>query len=97
MSCRVVGGMDVLVAMERVGTDEEDRPREEVRIATTTVFTNPFQEAEEEVCHLTLSLSLSLSCVHTHACPHSCWQRKRRRRQSQLGLNLALAVVAVVR
>lgn len=41
--------MDVLVAMERVGTDEEDRPREEIRISSTSVFTDPFKEAEDEV------------------------------------------------
>ena len=41
--------MDVLVAMERVGTDEEDRPQEEIRIRATSVFTDPFKEAEEEV------------------------------------------------
>ena len=41
--------MDVLVAMERVGTDEEDYPQEEIRITGTSVFSDPFKEAEDEV------------------------------------------------
>ena len=36
-------------AMEAVETDEEDRPREEIQIQRTSVFTDPFREAEEEV------------------------------------------------
>lgn len=46
---RVVGGMEVLSAMEAVETDKEDRPCEEIKICTTSVFVDPFKEAEEEV------------------------------------------------
>lgn len=46
---RVVGGMEVLSAMEAVETDEEDRPCEEIKICRTSVFVDPFKEAEEEV------------------------------------------------
>ena len=46
---RVVGGMEVLSAMEKVRTDAEDRPQEEIKIAATSVFVDPFKEAEEEV------------------------------------------------
>mmetsp|Transcript_5593 Transcript_5593/g.12389 ORF Transcript_5593/g.12389 Transcript_5593/m.12389 type:complete len:652 (+) Transcript_5593:259-2214(+) len=45
---RVVGGMDVLSAMEKVATDEEDRPLEEIKVTGATVFTNPYQEMEDE-------------------------------------------------
>lgn len=44
---RVVGGMDVLDLVERVETDVDDRPIEEVRIKHAQVFVNPFQEYEE--------------------------------------------------
>ena len=49
MACRVVGGLDVLSAMERMGTDDEDRPLDEIKITATAIFVDPFQEAEEEV------------------------------------------------
>lgn len=44
---RVVGGMDVLDAVENVETGAEDQPIEDVRIKSVQVFTNPFQEYEE--------------------------------------------------
>lgn len=44
---RVVGGMNVLDAVERVETGAEDRPLKEVRIKHVEVFANPFQEYEE--------------------------------------------------
>ncbi|RLN45593.1 hypothetical protein BBJ29_007457 [Phytophthora kernoviae] len=44
---RVVGGMDILDAVERVETGAEDRPVEDVRIKRVGVFVNPFQEYEE--------------------------------------------------
>ncbi|RLN92854.1 hypothetical protein BBJ28_00007846 [Nothophytophthora sp. Chile5] len=43
---RVVGGMDVLDAIENVEAGAEDRPLEEVRIKRVQVFVNPFQEYE---------------------------------------------------
>lgn len=46
---RVVGGVEVLTAMEKVRTDEEDHPQEEIKIAASSVFVDPFKEAEEEV------------------------------------------------
>lgn len=45
---RVVGGMDVVDAIERVETSAgDDRPVEEVRISGVQVFVNPFKEYEE--------------------------------------------------
>ncbi|KAL6755661.1 hypothetical protein V8C86DRAFT_2672816 [Haematococcus lacustris] len=44
---RVVGGLDVLTAIERVETDVDDRPVQEIRITGVTVFTNPYQEMED--------------------------------------------------
>lgn len=44
---RVVGGMDVLKALEAVPTDAKDVPRKELRILETHVFVDPFKEAEE--------------------------------------------------
>ncbi|GFR52819.1 hypothetical protein Agub_g15442, partial [Astrephomene gubernaculifera] len=45
---RVVGGQEVLSAMERLPVDDEDRPTQPVSITGATVFTNPFYELEEE-------------------------------------------------
>ncbi|XP_053326893.1 RING-type E3 ubiquitin-protein ligase PPIL2 [Spea bombifrons] len=47
---RVVGGFDTLTAMENVDTDiKTDRPKEEIRIETTTVFVDPYEEADVQV------------------------------------------------
>ncbi|KAG1665158.1 hypothetical protein FOA52_005539 [Chlamydomonas sp. UWO 241] len=45
---RVVGGLDVLNAMEKIQTDDDDRPVKDITIIKTEVFTNPFYEMEEE-------------------------------------------------
>lgn len=45
---RVVGGMDVVDAIERIETSAgDDRPVEDVRISSVQVFVNPFKEYEE--------------------------------------------------
>ncbi|GLH06849.1 hypothetical protein R5R35_011633 [Gryllus longicercus] len=46
---RVVGGLDTLSAMERVETDNKDRPIEDIIIENAQVFVDPYQEAEEEL------------------------------------------------
>ncbi|XP_013411955.2 peptidyl-prolyl cis-trans isomerase-like 2 [Lingula anatina] len=46
---RVVGGLDTLDAMEKVDTDKNDRPVEEIKLISCTVFVNPYQEAEEQL------------------------------------------------
>jgi hypothetical protein len=50
---RVVGGMDVLRTLELVptgvvGTPDEDRPQQELKIVSMVVFVNPFDTLEEE-------------------------------------------------
>lgn len=40
-------GLEVLTAMERVPTDDDDRPDAEIKITGVTVFVNPFKEMEE--------------------------------------------------
>ena len=40
-------GFEVLTAMERVPTDDDDRPRQEIRITGATVFVNPYRDEEE--------------------------------------------------
>ena len=44
---RVVGGIETLKVMERVPTDEDDVPEEEIKILSTTVFADPFEEVNE--------------------------------------------------
>lgn len=56
--------MEVLVAMEKVRTDEEDCPQEEIKITATSVFSDPFQEAEEEV-HVYAPPHLRSALIHT--------------------------------
>ncbi|EHB09774.1 Peptidyl-prolyl cis-trans isomerase-like 2 [Heterocephalus glaber] len=47
---RVVGGFDTLTAMENVESDPKtDRPKEEVRIDATTVFVDPYEEADAQI------------------------------------------------
>lgn len=40
-------GFEVLTAMERVPTDDDDRPLQEIRITGATVFVNPYKDEEE--------------------------------------------------
>ena len=46
---KLVGGMETLDAIERVGTDNKDAPVEEIKIERVAVFVNPFQEAADEL------------------------------------------------
>eukprot|EP00091_Calanus_sinicus_P003795 TRINITY_DN1396_c0_g1_i1.p1 TRINITY_DN1396_c0_g1~~TRINITY_DN1396_c0_g1_i1.p1 ORF type:complete len:166 (-),score=66.74 TRINITY_DN1396_c0_g1_i1:65-562(-) len=46
---KLVGGMDTLNALERIGTDNKDVPVEEMKIEKVAVFVNPFQEAQDEL------------------------------------------------
>ncbi|CAL9073157.1 unnamed protein product [Musa textilis] len=44
----VVGGLSTLAAMEKVPVDDDDRPLEEIKITSVTIFVNPFSEPDEE-------------------------------------------------
>ncbi|XP_043924710.1 RING-type E3 ubiquitin-protein ligase PPIL2 [Protopterus annectens] len=47
---RVVGGFEALTAMENVDADPKtDRPKEEIRVLKTTVFVDPYEEADAKV------------------------------------------------
>jgi len=46
---KLVGGMETLDAMERIGTDNKDAPVEEIKIEKVSVFVDPFLEIEEEL------------------------------------------------
>jgi len=46
---KLVGGMETLANMERIGTDNKDRPVEDIIIEKTLVFVDPFEEADEEL------------------------------------------------
>jgi peptidyl-prolyl cis-trans isomerase-like protein 2 len=55
---RVVGGMDTtLSALERVPTDADDRPTEEIRIKSITVFDDPFG------AHCGACIGFSVCCI----------------------------------
>ena len=45
---RVVGGFEVLTLCEKIETDDEDRPLQEVKITGATVFVNPYKDLIEE-------------------------------------------------
>eukprot|EP00873_Tetraselmis_striata_P001176 jgi/Tetstr1/421440/TSEL_012389.t1 len=47
---KVVGGMEILSAMEQIETDSEDTPKKSITFLSASVFVNPFREmaAEEE-------------------------------------------------
>jgi hypothetical protein len=62
--------MDTLNAMERIGTDNKDRPVEEIVIEQALVFTDPYAEVDEQVnfplqFSLFCSISLSISDVNS--------------------------------
>ncbi|XP_074579574.1 peptidyl-prolyl cis-trans isomerase CYP65 [Curcuma longa] len=44
----VVGGLSTLTAMEKVPVDDDDRPTEEIKITSVTIFVNPYTELDEE-------------------------------------------------
>ncbi|XP_043713673.1 peptidyl-prolyl cis-trans isomerase CYP65 [Telopea speciosissima] len=44
----VVGGLTTLAAMEKVPVDDNDRPLEEIKITSVTVFVNPYTEPDDE-------------------------------------------------
>uniref|UniRef100_A0A452IL30 RING-type E3 ubiquitin-protein ligase PPIL2 n=1 Tax=Gopherus agassizii TaxID=38772 RepID=A0A452IL30_9SAUR len=47
---RVVGGFEALTAMENVDSDPKtDRPKEEIRIKSITVFVDPYDEADAQI------------------------------------------------
>ncbi|XP_020852221.1 RING-type E3 ubiquitin-protein ligase PPIL2 isoform X3 [Phascolarctos cinereus] len=47
---RVVGGFDTLTALENVESDPKtDRPKEDIRIESATVFVDPYEEADAQV------------------------------------------------
>ena len=50
---KLVGGLDTLANMERVETDNKDRPIEDMYIEKTIVFVDPFTEVDEEVSYIT--------------------------------------------
>uniref|UniRef100_A0A4W6FLW7 Peptidylprolyl isomerase (cyclophilin)-like 2 n=1 Tax=Lates calcarifer TaxID=8187 RepID=A0A4W6FLW7_LATCA len=47
---RVVGGFETLTAMENVESDPKtDKPKSEIKIISTTVFVNPYEEADAQI------------------------------------------------
>uniref|UniRef100_A0A915KPW1 RING-type E3 ubiquitin-protein ligase PPIL2 n=1 Tax=Romanomermis culicivorax TaxID=13658 RepID=A0A915KPW1_ROMCU len=46
---RLVGGFETLNSMERILTDDRDKPIEDIEIVDTQVFVDPFEEAEEQL------------------------------------------------
>lgn len=44
----VVGGLTTLAVMEKVPVDDDDRPLEEIKINSVSVFVNPYSEPDEE-------------------------------------------------
>ena len=51
---KVVGGMENLTDIENVGTDNKDKPVEDIIILQAQVFVDPFQEADDQVRHITV-------------------------------------------
>ena len=45
-------GMDTLTTIEAVGTDNKDKPVEDIKIERVAVFVDPFQEAEDQLKEL---------------------------------------------
>uniref|UniRef100_A0A8C4IQR8 Peptidylprolyl isomerase (cyclophilin)-like 2 n=1 Tax=Dicentrarchus labrax TaxID=13489 RepID=A0A8C4IQR8_DICLA len=48
---RIVGGFETLTAMENVESDPKtDKPKSEIKIISATVFVDPYEEADAQVC-----------------------------------------------
>merc|ERR1712216_83210 len=45
---RLAGGADILKELEKLETDDTDRPKKEVRITRVEVFKNPFPDAMKD-------------------------------------------------
>ena len=46
---KVVGGLETLDKLEKIPTDKDDRPEKKVKLISSTVYVNPFQEIEDEI------------------------------------------------
>ncbi|BES87291.1 Rtf2 RING-finger [Nesidiocoris tenuis] len=46
---RVVGGMDTLANIERIEVDNKDRPISDIKIISTQIYVDPFQEVDEKL------------------------------------------------
>ncbi|KAL8584776.1 hypothetical protein ACOMHN_035695 [Nucella lapillus] len=46
---RLVGGLETLDAMEKVEVDKKDKPKEEMKIESCTIFVNPYEEADKQL------------------------------------------------
>jgi len=46
---KIVGGLDTLASMERIEVDNKDKPIEDIIIQRTSVFVDPFTEADEQL------------------------------------------------
>jgi len=46
---KLVGGMDTLTTLEAIGTDNKDRPVQDIILEKASVFVDPFAEVEEEL------------------------------------------------
>lgn len=46
---KVVGGLETLDNIEAVETDSKDRPIEDIRLMSTVIFVDPFEEVDEEL------------------------------------------------
>jgi len=46
---RVVGGLETLDRMEKVETDDKDKPLQTIQILRSTIFINPFEQAQKEI------------------------------------------------
>lgn len=46
---KIVGGLDTLAAIERIETDNKDKPIEDIIIQKAAVFVDPFTEVDEQL------------------------------------------------
>lgn len=65
---RVVGGLDTLTSMERVETDNKDRPIEDIIVEKAQVFVDPYQEADEQLMAERLEESKKKAAEEETAC-----------------------------
>ncbi len=46
---RVVGGLETLSEIEKIETDNKDKPIEDIMFVSAHIFTDPFEELDEQI------------------------------------------------
>ena len=63
---KIVGGLDSLSAIEKIETDNKDKPIEDIIIQRANVFVDPFADVDQELGMFSHKMSLRTIFGHKH-------------------------------